>query len=142
MTSENAQREIAILTRLAADTRLTPTERAQALLTAHQRFDARSCLCGWDELGKSHAAHQADELARMGLLVAADHHARLAADCERCPKCGQEDVDGVRWVDMVEQCIADECPARDGADLAAGTEWKPVAGLRNDRAYDEPEVTP
>ena len=39
---------------------------------------------------------------------------RRAASCDRCPKCGQEDVDGVRWVDMVDQCVADFCPARDG----------------------------
>jgi hypothetical protein len=83
MTSENAKREIAVLTRLAADTRLTPAERAQALLTAHQRFDAGSCLCGWAELGKSHAAHQADVLAQAGLLAAADHRARLAAGTEQ-----------------------------------------------------------
>jgi hypothetical protein len=48
--------------------------------------------------------------------LAAEHHARLSADSERCPRCGQEDVDGVRWVDMVDQCIADVCPARDFHD--------------------------
>lgn len=32
---------------------------------------------------------------------------------DRCPQCGQEDVDGVRWVDMVDQCVADTCPVRD-----------------------------
>jgi len=32
-----------------------------------------------------------------------------------CPRCGQEDVDGVRWVDMTDQCIADVCPARDAS---------------------------
>jgi hypothetical protein len=76
VTSENAKREIAHLTRHAMDTRLDPIERVGALLIAHQRRDAGSCLCGWAELGKS---HQADELARAGLLVAADHHARLAS---------------------------------------------------------------
>jgi hypothetical protein len=79
VTSENAQREIAHLARHAMDTRLDPVERAGSLLIAHQRRDAGSCLCGWDEVGKSHAAHQADELARTGLLAAADHRARLAA---------------------------------------------------------------
>jgi hypothetical protein len=79
VTSENAQREIAHLTRHAMDARLDPVERAGALLIAHQRRDVGSCLCGWGELGKSHAGHQADELARAGLLVAADHHARLAS---------------------------------------------------------------
>jgi hypothetical protein len=70
--SESARREIAHLTRHAVDTRLDPVERAGALLIAHQRMDAGTCLCGWAKLGKSHAAHQADELARAGLLVAAD----------------------------------------------------------------------
>lgn len=28
------------------------------------------CLCGWSELGASHAGHQAEMLARQGLLAA------------------------------------------------------------------------
>jgi hypothetical protein len=70
VTTDNAKQEIAHLTRHAMDARLDPIERAGALLIAHQRMDAGSCLCGWAELGKSHAAHQADELARLGLLAA------------------------------------------------------------------------
>jgi hypothetical protein len=68
--TDNARQEIAQLTRFAADTQRDPAERATALLTAHQRRDAGSCLCGWAELGKSHARHQADMLARAGLLAA------------------------------------------------------------------------
>jgi hypothetical protein len=68
--TDHAQREIALLTRVAADARLDPAVRAGALLIAHQRQDVGGCLCGWSVLGKSHAAHQADELARAGLLSA------------------------------------------------------------------------
>jgi hypothetical protein len=32
------------------------------ILTYHQRKDAGSCLCGWSELGASHAQHQVDML--------------------------------------------------------------------------------
>ena len=39
-----------------------------ALLVVHSRKDVSSCLCGWDELGKSHADHVAAELERAGLL--------------------------------------------------------------------------
>lgn len=42
--------------------------QAEAILIAHQRRDIGSCLCGWAELGKSHAAHQAAELREAGLL--------------------------------------------------------------------------
>lgn len=68
--TDNAIREIAHLTEFAADTRRDPAERAAALLTAHQRRDVGSCLCGWAELGMSHALHQADVLAQAGLLAA------------------------------------------------------------------------
>ena len=76
MTSERHALE-----RIAQDGQHTVRERAHALLTAHQRHGA-GCLCGWAGLGKSHAAHQADELARVGLLIAADHRARLGAGTE------------------------------------------------------------
>lgn len=33
-------------------------EAVTALLVAHQRRDVGSCLCGWNELGRSHAQHQ------------------------------------------------------------------------------------
>lgn len=41
---------------------------AMLILVAHQRYDITGCLCGWAELGKSHAAHQAAMLAEAGLL--------------------------------------------------------------------------
>jgi hypothetical protein len=37
---------------------LSPDRRAEAILTAHQRRDISSCLCGWSELGRSHPEHQ------------------------------------------------------------------------------------
>lgn len=40
----------------------------EAVLTIHQRVSVGACGCGWSELGKSHAAHQAEELRRAGLL--------------------------------------------------------------------------
>jgi hypothetical protein len=43
---------------------------AEAVLVAHQRFDAGGCLCGWAELGKSHAAHQVRMLAEAGVVAA------------------------------------------------------------------------
>jgi hypothetical protein len=45
-----------------------PTTAVDVLI-AHQRRDAGSCLCGWAELGRSHAAHQADALREAGLLA-------------------------------------------------------------------------
>lgn len=49
-------------------------------------------------------------------------HVRTASRpkvCARCPACGQEDVDGVRWQSMVGECIADRCPERDGDEGGA-----------------------
>lgn len=40
---------------------------AEAVLVAHQRHKG-GCLCGWDELGKSHAAHVAQVLDDAGAL--------------------------------------------------------------------------
>lgn len=40
---------------------------AAAVLVAHQRHGG-GCLCGWHELGSSHAAHVADVLAEAGAL--------------------------------------------------------------------------
>lgn len=45
---------------------------AEAVLTIHQRRDVGSCLCGWSELGRSHAGHQAAMLRDTGLLVPVD----------------------------------------------------------------------
>lgn len=42
---------------------------AEAVLIAHSRMTIASCLCGWSELGRSHAAHQARMLAGAGLLA-------------------------------------------------------------------------
>lgn len=41
---------------------------AELILVAHQRRDISSCLCGWAELGKSHARHQVTMLREAGLL--------------------------------------------------------------------------
>jgi hypothetical protein len=49
---------------------INPIEaQAQAILTAHQRRDVGSCLCGWSELGKSHPGHQVAMLREAGLLL-------------------------------------------------------------------------
>lgn len=51
---------------------MTPPEVMQAttaLLVVHQRREAGSCLCGWNELGRSFAEHQAKMLAGAGLLA-------------------------------------------------------------------------
>lgn len=42
---------------------------AEAIMVAHQRRDIRSCLCGWSELGRSHARHQVRMLAEAGVLA-------------------------------------------------------------------------
>lgn len=49
---------------------------AQLILVAHQRRDISSCLCGWAELGKSHARHQAAMLREAGLLRDESEQAR------------------------------------------------------------------
>jgi hypothetical protein len=43
--------------------------KVEAVLTLHQRMDARACLCGWSELGRSHARHQMEKLREAGVLV-------------------------------------------------------------------------
>lgn len=40
------------------------------VLVAHQRRDSGSCMCGWGELGKSHAEHVASALEAAGALRA------------------------------------------------------------------------
>lgn len=47
---------------------MTVDETAEAILVAHQRHTIRSCLCGWGELGRSHARHQVEMLRAAGLL--------------------------------------------------------------------------
>ncbi len=46
----------------------TYRQLAAAVLVAHQRRDIGSCLCGWSELGKSHAEHVAAVLEAAGAL--------------------------------------------------------------------------
>lgn len=41
---------------------------AAAVLVAHQRRDSTACLCGWSELGHSHAEHVAQVLHVAGAL--------------------------------------------------------------------------
>ncbi len=69
MTSDNAAREIAYLSRVAADTTRPPVERVKALLIVHQRTESLDCLCGWGRIGQQHAGHQAEVLADFGLLA-------------------------------------------------------------------------
>lgn len=64
--SPSARRELDALAQIRGP------QQAEAILIAHQRRDVRSCLCGWAELGKSHAGHQAAELREAGLLVEPD----------------------------------------------------------------------
>lgn len=47
---------------------MTVEQIAEAVLIAHQRFNSGSCLCGWSELGKSHAGHQTAMLRKAGVL--------------------------------------------------------------------------
>ncbi len=61
--SPHARRELAALAEVRGP------QQAEAILISHQRRDVGSCLCGWSELGKSHAGHQAAELRAAGLLA-------------------------------------------------------------------------
>lgn len=52
---------------------MTVDERAAEVLVAHQRMDKHAlswpcCLCGWNELGRSHAEHQVKMLREAGVL--------------------------------------------------------------------------
>jgi hypothetical protein len=57
------------------------------VLVAHQRRDIRSCGCGWDDLGKSHAEHVAAALASAralrGEVVVRSDLIERAAHCAR-----------------------------------------------------------
>jgi len=46
----------------------TYIDLARAVLVAHQRRSPASCLCGWSELGSSHANHVAEILDLTGAL--------------------------------------------------------------------------
>ena len=61
--SPNARRELAFLAQVRGPL------RAEAILISHQRRDTGSCLCGWSEIGRTHAGHQVAELRAAGLLV-------------------------------------------------------------------------
>lgn len=61
--SPNARRELDALAQVRGP------GQAEAILIAHQRRDFGSCLCGWSELGKSHAGHQVAMLREAGLLT-------------------------------------------------------------------------
>jgi len=64
--SPRARREIDALAQVRG------SGQAEAILIAHQRRDVGSCLCGWSELGKSHAGHQVAMLGEAGLLAPPD----------------------------------------------------------------------
>ena len=46
----------------------TYRQLAAAVLVAHQRRYPGSCLCGWSQLGRSHAEHVAKVLDAAGAL--------------------------------------------------------------------------
>lgn len=46
----------------------TTLQAAEYVLVVHQRATIEACLCGWSELGKSFARHQAIMLREAGLL--------------------------------------------------------------------------
>lgn len=61
--SPNAARELAALAQVRGP------GQVEAILTMHQRMDnGGPCICGWNELGKSHSGHQAHMLREAGLL--------------------------------------------------------------------------
>ncbi len=64
--SPNARRELAALAQIRG------AGQAEAILISHQRRDIGGCLCGWAELGKSHAGHQVAMLSEAGLLPSPD----------------------------------------------------------------------
>lgn len=67
MTSDLSPRARAEMDALA---RFEGPQRAEAILTIHQRrANGGPCLCGWNELGRSHAGHQAAKLREAGLLA-------------------------------------------------------------------------
>jgi hypothetical protein len=49
-------------------------QTAEAILVAHQRHTSSSCLCGYSDLGRSHARHQVTMLRNAGLLKAEEEH--------------------------------------------------------------------
>lgn len=57
---------------------MTADVTAEVILIAHQRRDIGSCLCGWSELGRSHAGHQVAMLREAALLNDAPVDAAVA----------------------------------------------------------------
>jgi hypothetical protein len=53
---------------LVGESGTTTDEKAEAVLVAHQRYDIKGCLCGWSELGRSHARHVVAKLREAGVL--------------------------------------------------------------------------
>jgi hypothetical protein len=45
------------------------TKSVAQILIDHQRMDCEACLCGWTELGTSHAGHVESILRQAGKLV-------------------------------------------------------------------------
>lgn len=111
--SPRAHRELAALAEVRGP------QRAEAILIAHQRRDVGSCLCGWAELGKSHAGHQAAALREAGLLASEQDDTECSAETRswdhfspeqmdsywiRCTLLGQheeheDEHTGLRWTD-------------------------------------------
>lgn len=65
---------------------LTYRRLATAVLVAHQRRDATSCLCGWANLGHSHAEHVAEVLDQAGALRDAPPPSVRWVTCAQCGK--------------------------------------------------------
>lgn len=65
---------------------------AAAVLTAHQRYTSDGCLCGWAELGRSHADHVAEVLDAAGALRGSPDpfvHDPPSEGWMTCHQCGQ-----------------------------------------------------
>lgn len=66
----------------------------ESVLIAHQRKDISSCLCGWAELGRSHASHVHRELEKHFVLTAKEE-GKKSALCEHdmtFESCGSANV--------------------------------------------------
>lgn len=57
---------------------------AEAILVKHQRYDYGNCLCGWSELGRSHARHQVAMLREAGLLAPTTDGETGQPSCVKC----------------------------------------------------------
>jgi hypothetical protein len=94
--SPNARRELAALAQIRG------TGQAEAILISHQRRDIGSCLCGWVELGRSHAGHQVAMLSEAGLLPSPDgDREQCQAETRSWDHFGPEQVDSY-WIRCTE----------------------------------------